>query len=141
MKHAVIMTRTYETVMVVDARTADEAIAHVKLDVNRYQEELDQCNVVDETYTVEPLPLPPVKRISFLDLLQRLNSKVPLKFYYTKKDGTLREAIGTKYWEIIPQSAQPEGIRKASTTSLPYYDYQSEGWRRVYIGAEIFVEA
>lgn len=139
--YKVSMHRTYVTEIQVVAQTEKEAILKVETDLNRYNLEAEQCNVSDEWYTAEEMKSRSLKRISYLELRQRLSGKVPVKFYYVKADSTLREAIGTRYTNIIPVSDKPQGVRKASRTSTSYYDYASEGWRAVSNSTQIFIEA
>ena len=47
MNYTVIMKRTYETAIVIEAQTEAEAIAIAESSPNRYAEELKQCNVID----------------------------------------------------------------------------------------------
>lgn len=58
-----------------------------------------------------------------------------VKFTFTKKDGTIREAIGTTKMEYIgalDQNALPKGTgRKVqnATDIICYYDLDKQGWR------------
>ena len=53
MNYTVIMKRTYETAIVIEAQTEAEAIAIAESSPNRYAEELEQCNVIEESYCIE----------------------------------------------------------------------------------------
>lgn len=53
MNYTVIMKRTYETAIVIEAQTEAEAIAIAESSPNRYAEELEQCNVIEESYGIE----------------------------------------------------------------------------------------
>ena len=53
MNYTVIMKRTYETAIVIEAQTEAEAIAIAESSPNRYTEELEQCNVIEESYYIE----------------------------------------------------------------------------------------
>ena len=51
-------------------------------------------------------------------------------FQYTKKDGTIREASGTRKIELIPENMQP----KESTekyVNLRYFDLNKNDWRSI----------
>lgn len=63
-----------------------------------------------------------------------LNNGV-VKFSFNKKDGTIREAIGTtklSYIGALDQNAIPKGtgrkVQKA-TDIICYYDLDKQGWR------------
>ena len=53
MNYTVIMKRTYETAIVIEAQTEAEAIAIAESSPSRYTEELEQCNVIEESYCIE----------------------------------------------------------------------------------------
>ena len=63
-----------------------------------------------------------------------LNNGV-VKFSFTKKDGTVREAVGTTkldYIGSIDQNALPKGTENQSKKPLDiirYYDLDKQGWR------------
>lgn len=50
MEIEVIMVRTYETSLVYEANSFEEAVEMAKQDEDRYHVELEQCCVVDEDY-------------------------------------------------------------------------------------------
>ena len=51
-------------------------------------------------------------------------------FTYRKKDGTEREAYGTRNLDIITrQDAMPSGVGSKKTGVITYYDLDSNGWR------------
>lgn len=50
-----------------------------------------------------------------------------VKFYFTKVDGTTREAYGTLASERVPQTKGTE--RKANDLLQVYYDTEREAWR------------
>lgn len=53
-----------------------------------------------------------------------------VKFYFTKVDGTTREAWGTLKAELLPVSESTEHEnRKKSTTTVPYYDTEKQAFR------------
>lgn len=63
-----------------------------------------------------------------------LNNGV-VKFSFTKKDGTVREAIGTtklSYIDMIDSNALPKGTGKQTKKPIDmirYYDLDKQGWR------------
>jgi hypothetical protein len=52
MIYKVTMVRVYETVLEVEASSADEALIKAQSDDSRYNEEMEQCGVSDEYYEV-----------------------------------------------------------------------------------------
>ena len=51
-------------------------------------------------------------------------------FTYRKKDGTEREAYGTRNTDIITiNDAMPTGNGSEKTGVITYYDLNAEGWR------------
>ena len=50
-----------------------------------------------------------------------------VKFYFTKVDGTTREAYGTLKSDIVP--ATGDNNRKKNDTLQVYYDTEKQGWR------------
>lgn len=63
-----------------------------------------------------------------------------LKFEYTKKDGSIREAKGTARLDLIPEGLHPKGGVKA-TKGTPYFDIQINEWRSISTDSIILVEA
>lgn len=58
-------------------------------------------------------------------------SNFVVKFSFTKKDGTIREAIGTTNASLIPEQPTKETSRtyKSNPSIIKYYDIDKEGWR------------
>jgi hypothetical protein len=52
MIYKVTMVRVYETVIEVEANSADEAVIKAQSDDSRYSEEMEQCGVSEEYYEV-----------------------------------------------------------------------------------------
>lgn len=51
-------------------------------------------------------------------------------FTYRKKDGTEREAYGTRNLDIITRhGAMPSGNGSEKSGVIAYYDFDSQGWR------------
>jgi hypothetical protein len=79
-------------------------------------------------------------KITAEQLRMKLQSPVPVRFTFTKKDGQIRHAIGTRYIDNIPGSAAPTGSRAESKTAINYYDYTVQGWRSISKDTEIYVD-
>jgi len=63
-----------------------------------------------------------------------------LKFEYTKKDGSIREAKGTSRLDMIPEGLHPKGGIKA-TKGTPYFDIEINEWRSVTSDSLISVDS
>jgi hypothetical protein len=62
-----------------------------------------------------------------------------LKFEYTKKDGSIREAKGTSRLDMIPEGLHPKGGVKA-TKGTPYFDIEINEWRSITSDSLISVD-
>ena len=63
----------------------------------------------------------------------------PCKFFYKKKDGTIREAYGTTLSYMIPEELRPKGkIKTENPFYIHYYDLDKKGWRAFY--SDAFIE-
>lgn len=67
------------------------------------------------------------------DMVCNLKSEMrkrEVKFRYNKKNGELREALGTLNSEIYGEENEPFGNGKSvSENQVRYYDLNSKGWR------------
>ena len=70
----------------------------------------------------------------FEHFIKALDSGIA-RFSYFKRDGTLREAIGTRYLPIIPADKQPKGIvdRHPVYSAITYFDLEKGEWRAFHI--------
>lgn len=61
---------------------------------------------------------------------KKMLEKGEVHFVYTKKDGTSREAKGTRKTELIPESFQPnDGAEEYA--NLRYFDLDKNAWRSI----------
>ncbi len=65
-----------------------------------------------------------------IDELRVTLQKDKVHFEFTKKDGTLRKALGTLNEELIPNEKKPKAVSKSS--NLRFYDLEKEDWRSVW---------
>lgn len=57
-----------------------------------------------------------------------------VKFSYTKKDNSIRDAIGTLNIDVMGKENEPKGTGYETTDSnIRYYDLNSKGWRSFII--------
>lgn len=69
-------------------------------------------------------------------IIDKLLINGEVEFSFTKKDGTVRNTIGTTSFELIPEEHQPktkltsEEIQESTTKPvIRYYDLDKCGWR------------
>ena len=56
--------------------------------------------------------------------------KREVKFKYTKKDGSVRDAVGTLNIDIMGKENEPTGSAKSiPENQIRYFDINSQGWR------------
>ena len=63
------------------------------------------------------------------DLEKELSQRI-VRFWYTKKSGERREAIGTRCLSLIPKEYHPYGAKQRTCERvLNYWDAERGGWR------------
>lgn len=62
------------------------------------------------------------------ELLESL-SKGLVHITFTKVDGTVREIIATKNFDIIPSDRVPSGTGTLKSGVISVYDVENDGWR------------
>ena len=62
------------------------------------------------------------------ELLPELRRRV-VRFWYQKKDGTLREATGTRCLSLIPEEQHPKGTGHQPDFLVCYWDVERCHWR------------
>ena len=75
--------------------------------------------------------------ISLEDLRRNLHGTTPVSFSYFKKDGTLRNAIGTLNERLIPESVRPKDSSTNTGDNLKYYDLEKNAWRSLCIDCSL----
>jgi len=78
--------------------------------------------------------------IDINDLRENLRGSTPVYFSYLKKDGSVRNALGTLNPSIIPLEFQPDIDPKDASfdlternhsTNVKYFDLEKNGWRSI----------
>ena len=69
-----------------------------------------------------------IQSVKCIILLHRLRRGL-IQFQYTKKDGTLRTATGTRSVDLMPYDDAPKGTGKTSSTTINYFDMDAMAWR------------
>ena len=62
----------------------------------------------------------------------KLESKMKsetVSFVFKKKDGSIRQAKGTKSSLVVPKEFAPKGTGKVCLSNINYFDVDSNGWR------------
>ena len=78
-----------------------------------------------------------LNQISPQVLSTRLNQGV-VRFFFKKKDGSLRSALGTTALDNIPTKHHPKG-NGHSPKIVPFFDLNKQSWRSVSTAQEIWV--
>lgn len=73
-----------------------------------------------------------VKSITADELRSKLANGV-VRFFFEKKDGSLREAIGTTQLGAIPTESHPSGQRQSPPSVVPFFDIEKGQWRCVSV--------
>lgn len=80
------------------------------------------------------------------DLKQLLKEQI-VEFTFTKKNGEVRNARGTRNIDLLlsisdtgfSEDDKPKGIGKESDTSCPYWDLDKKAWRSVCLDSVISI--
>ena len=73
-------------------------------------------------------------------VLQRKLKNGRVKFFFKKKDGTLRLAYGTLKMKYVPAEKHPQGLREPSPKQVVFFDLMKKDWRSVSCEQEIFLQ-
>ena len=72
------------------------------------------------------------------DLREALHQRI-VKFFFVKKDGSLREAVGTTNLTHIPASGHPRG-NGSSPKVVVFWDFLRGGWRSLQVTTQVFIK-
>lgn len=64
-------------------------------------------------------------------------SSTPVVFSYIKKDGSMRNAIGTLNEKLIPEEFKPKDASSNNGKNLKYFDLEKNSWRSLKIDCSI----
>lgn len=70
-------------------------------------------------------------------LRMSLQGTTPVSFSYFKKNGELRNAVGTLHEKLIPIEMQPKDPSANKTGNFKYYDIEKKGWRSLHKDLEL----
>jgi hypothetical protein len=71
------------------------------------------------------------------ELRTRLNEGV-VKFFFQKKNGDLREALGTTKLAAIPSEKHPAGVRQSPPSVVTFFDIEKQQWRCVSVASKMW---
>lgn len=71
----------------------------------------------------------PVNYPELRDMLDRGS----VRFQYIKKNGALRDALGTRNTDLIPKEYKIDDVEDVSMKTVTYFDLESKGYRSVSI--------
>jgi hypothetical protein len=71
--------------------------------------------------------------ITIEDLKVNLSGSTPVYFSYFKKDGSIRNAIGTLNENLIPADLRPKDSSANTGSNLKYFDLDKKAWRSLQI--------
>ena len=63
-------------------------------------------------------------------LTKALDTSV-VRFYFKKKDGSMREALGTRNLNLIPKEENPGHLQNVSDKAIVYWDLEEGAFRSV----------
>ncbi len=64
-----------------------------------------------------------------IDQLETRLAEGEVRLVFMKKDGTVREARGTRASHLIPPQNRPKGVRRPSPQVLCFFDLDKGEWR------------
>lgn len=68
-------------------------------------------------------------------LISKLDAEPSVRFAFRKRDGSIRDARGTRNLLFIPLRDHPKQIHPLSGTSVKYYDWDKGEWRSWTVGS------
>ncbi len=72
----------------------------------------------------------------FVDTQRELLDKCVVRFQFQKKDGSIREAVGTTNLKFIPDAKHPKNAKPIVDSTIPYYDLEEGKWKSMQINAQ-----
>lgn len=73
-------------------------------------------------------------------LKQRLHVAIT-KFFFVKKDGSLREVMGTTNLNHIPADKHPQGVRETPASVIVFWDLLAGDWRSAKVETQFFINS
>ena len=71
-------------------------------------------------------------------LVQLLNEHVT-RFQFKKRDGSIRNALGTRNEVLIPKQAEVSSLEDVSNKSVVFWDLEAEAFRSFQSQAEVAI--
>lgn len=77
--------------------------------------------------------------VNYTELVDMLDNGT-VRFQYIKKDGSNREALGTRNTDLIPKEYQIKDVEDISMKTVTYFDLEAKGYRSLRIDTMIAVK-
>jgi hypothetical protein len=71
-------------------------------------------------------------------LRSELNQRI-VKFFFVKKDGSLREVHGTTKLAHVPADKHPQGVRETPASVITFWDLLAGDWRSAKVETQFFI--
>jgi len=62
-----------------------------------------------------------------------------VKFFFVKKDGSLREVKGTTNLAHVPTDKHPQGVRQTPPSVITFWDLLVQDWRSAKVETQFFI--
>jgi hypothetical protein len=72
-------------------------------------------------------------------LLREQMSHRIVKFFFVKKDGSLREVQGTTNLRHVPADKHPQGVRQTPPSVIVFWDLLAGDWRSAKVETQFFI--
>jgi len=79
------------------------------------------------------------KQKTSVDALQQTLDTSVARFHFRKKDGSVREALGTRCINLIPKGDAPSILHDTSDKAIVYWDLEQEGFRSVSVSSLVWM--
>lgn len=79
------------------------------------------------------------KQVNYKKLVDMLDNG-SVRFEYKKKDGSRRNALGTRNTDLIPREYKINDVEDVSQKTVTYFDLEAKGYRSLRIDTLISVK-
>lgn len=80
-----------------------------------------------------------LRPISAQELREELRNRI-VRFYFIKKDGSLREVQGTTRLAHVPADKHPQGVRETPPSVIVFWDLLAGDWRSAKVETQFFIK-
>ena len=82
-----------------------------------------------------------IQNVQVAELRNQMSQRI-VRFHFVKKDGSLRECMGTVNSACIPSHARQQGEesdRREPRTAINFWDFLANGWRAINLNSQVFI--